>query len=572
MHTLHTLTHPLPTPEEMRLWDAEAVVYGLPELLLMENAARAALAVLQNAYGALQGKVVLLFMGNGNNGGDAACLARHLQDMRALPLIIHTKAIKSYRGVTGQHLRIARRCGVPCVLLPQISEENYEFLDTQIQKILPQAWRTPDILVDGLLGTGFSGSVRAPFVSLIRIINTLASKTFILALDVPSGCNAVTGKASPIAVRADVTVCFAAAKPGLVLPTAKAWIGKLFIRHIGIPHEIQEHIPASFRMLAGQELHRLFPPPPQESHKNTWGHVLVIGGSAGITGAAHLTAKAALRAGAGLVTVAAPSMLCREIKGNMPDIMTLALGKDDNDTWPTKVAEYLQEKIVACSAIALGPGMGTHKNVPKFLEALLRLSARPRAVIDADALNVLAQHPELLSLLRNDDILTPHPGEAARLLNISSAKVQNDRVFALQKLTSLTPNSTPCWILKGAATLLAQGKSSIFILPYDISALAIAGSGDILTGCTAALGAYIQSSTANGKGNRKDNCTDTLSIAALAMLIHAKAGHMAAQTYPMRGHTASDLVELLPLALAHISASPSSSPLPEVYYADHYPY
>lgn len=240
---------PLPSPAEMSGWDRAAIDLGLPELLLMENASREALHVLSAETGHMPGKRVLLFMGGGNNGGDAACLARHLQDGGAEVLVLHTRPLGAYRGVTGQHVRLARRCGVafaPAAGWP----EKYRNTPWDVYADASVCERGgPDIVVDGILGTGFSGSLRPLELGLVARINALAQRAFIFSLDIPSGLSGLTGRPCPVAVRAHATVTFEAAKPGLVLPEAAPYTGRLHIRPIGIPAMVRREHPASYQMI-----------------------------------------------------------------------------------------------------------------------------------------------------------------------------------------------------------------------------------------------------------------------------------------------------------------------------------
>ncbi len=554
----------LPTPEEMRRWDASAIDCGVLEFTLMENAARMALSVLQERYASLCNVPVLLFMGNGNNGGDAACLARLLRDVGALPCVMHTKSLSEYRGTTGQHVRLARRVGVSCVRVPKGVGRLRHLLDSVRESKWQGAW--PRIVVDGLLGTGFVGSLRQSHEEIIHFINDCSHASFIFSLDIPSGCDALTGEACPISVRAHATVCFAAAKPGLVMPSARQWTGELHVRPIGIPRAVHESIKSSYYALTSDtelrhtpclpRLATLMPQGKPQSHKNMWGHVLVLGGSYGLTGAAHLSALAAVRTGAGLVTVAAPEAWCAEIKAGKADIMTLPL---EGDLWPPNLSQGLPDKLLerihACHAIALGPGLGTSEDACAFVRAVLAIPKRPPAVIDADALNILAQERDLLLLVRPDDILTPHPLEAARLLSItdkalSSHTIQANREDALHALM----DKAPCvWLLKGAGALLghnhAHGSSSVGILPHDIPALAVAGSGDVLTGCIAALMARLSQAQYDAFHKQK-----SLRAAALGLIVHARAGIYTQQDFPARGNGASDILQRIPRALHHIEA------------------
>ena len=297
-------------------WDRAAIDLGLPELLLMENASREALHVLSAETGQMSGKRVLLFMGGGNNGGDAACLARHLHDGGAEVLVLHTRPLGAYRGVTGQHVRLARRCGVafaPAAGWP----EKYRNTPWDVYADASVCERGgPDIVVDGILGTGFSGSLRPLELGLVARINALAQRAFIFSLDIPSGLSGLTGRPCPVAVRAHATVTFEAAKPGLVLPEAAPYTGRLHIRPIGIPAVVRREHPASYQMIT-KAIAGAFPEAAPGWHKGTAGAILIVGGSEGLTGAPHLAARAALRAGGGLISVAAPHGLCRDIKADL---------------------------------------------------------------------------------------------------------------------------------------------------------------------------------------------------------------------------------------------------------------
>ncbi len=548
MSQLIAHTRPLPTAEEMRTWDAACIAkeFGIPEFTLMENAARAALDVLLCNYKkSIRGAYVLLFMGSGNNGGDAACLARHLLDVGALPLVLHTKNIRAYTGTTSKHAKLAKTCGVPFVPVPKSSAPLNHKHWQQCLKNIYAPWQHPHIIIDGLLGTGFSGTLKPSMQHILQGIEDFflqGHSPYVLALDVPSGLDSQSGTPAPIALKAHATACFAAAKPGLILPKARPYTGKIHVCNIGIPKKIQELLPPSFRELSGETLAQILPHPPKDSHKGTWGHVLVLGGSLGLTGAAHLTAFAALRSGAGLVTVASPRALCSEIKQGLADIMTLPLKGDNTEehTWPSNLPKNLEKKLETVNALAIGPGMGTATDsTVSFLKKLLSHEKRPRAIFDADALNIMAKHKELLGFLRAGDVASPHPKEAARLLGCSTEEVQKDRPKALRALIELCP-APVVWILKGAGSRMASKESPIYILPYDIHTLAVGGSGDVLTGCIAALLARNQAA---------NNALCSLLATALGILAHATAGQLLLKKFPCGGCMAQDLAQTLPLAL-----------------------
>lgn len=525
---------PLPLPAEMRRWDAASVALGLPEVMLMENAARAALAVLREHIPDLAGRKVWLFMGGGNNGGDAACLARHLLDAGARPLVWHAKPLKSYAGASARHIRMARATGVPFAFLRRPDQ--------------PEWSAAPEILVDGLLGTGFSGELRPDPAELVARLNALDPPRFVLALDIPSGLDGVTGRPCPIAVRAAATVSFAAAKPGLILPWARAWTGTLHVRAIGIPAVVRKTNPCGAYLLDGRSLAAL-PSPTAESYKNSFGHALVLGGAPGLGGAAHLASRAALRAGAGLVTAAAPAASVSEIKNGWPEIMTLALGEPGHCRWPSEIPETLGNLLERCGALIVGPGMGRGKDAAAFLAALLALANRPAAVFDADALILLARQPALLRKIGERDILTPHPGEAAALLQCATPAVQADRPAAL---AALCRGCLGAVVLKGAGTLVGQGQGPLLASPYDVPQLAVGGSGDVLAGC---LGGLLAAHQAGWR--------TSLPLAGMGVAMHALAGRACARLYPARGNTAGEVADALPGVRARIArATPAQEILP----------
>ena len=518
----------------------------------MENAARAALDVLRVYRPELTGLRIWLLMGSGNNGGDAACLARHLLDAGAEPLVLHTRPLSACKGACGRHVRIARAAGVT------------------FERCRPAFFRgtsLPHIIIDGLLGTGFSGTLRPDALELVRTVNALPNQPFVLALDIPSGLDGRTGLAMPEAIRASATVSFAAAKPGLVLPHARPWTGALHVRAIGIPLAVQRTAPCSFYALDGRSLSPLAQILP-DGFKNSYGHVLIIGGAPGLGGAAHLAARAALRAGAGLITATAPDAGIADIKNGWPEIMTLPLGELQRE-WPVALPEELIELVTRCAALVVGPGMGRGNDAADFIDALLRLSHRPPTVFDADALVLLAGRPDLLERIGEHDVLTPHPGEAAALLGCTAAEIQADRQGSLARLCDMCRGVV---VLKGAASLVGQAQAPTLLCPYDVPQLAVGGSGDVLAGCTGGLLARmlpamrIQDKTVVPHATIKQH-SNTAKIleaeilqpahmlAGQAVALHALAGKSLAEQWPLRGNTPSAVADALPHALSAYAGS-----------------
>lgn len=513
----------LPASDEMRQWDQNAIKFGLPELMLMENAGQALYSFIQAKFAPLEGKKFLLFMGGGNNGGDAACLGRHLLDAGGQATVLFTKSPENLPDAAACHFQLARADGVDLAKFSYNgggASELFQLCEKHLHGL-------PDLIVDGLLGTGFQGNLKKSMEQLIEGINAFASAFHlpVLAIDTPSGLNCDTGQPQPVAIRAKWTASLAAIKKGQLLPQARQWTGEVIRREIGMPRNMEK--PASMRLLDGRlMLEKL--PFPAAGFKNSYGHVLVIGGSPGLSGAPHLAAMASLRSGTGLASVCAPYGLCAEIKAGVPEIMLSPVGGPEATDWPNEPDCALAEKIRKIHALVIGPGMGRSKNAAAFLEALLAMP-RPSAVIDADAIRLLASNKRLLQFLRKDDIITPHPGEAGALLNLAGTQIQEDREGSLKRLCELAPAT---FILKGAGVLAAQAGHVTLLAPYDLPQMSIAGSGDVLSGCLGALLAMPQG-------------METLEIAARGVMRHLIAGMICAEKFPQRGCLASDLANML---------------------------
>ncbi|WP_462325945.1 NAD(P)H-hydrate epimerase, partial [Desulfoplanes sp.] len=363
---------PLPTPEEMAHWDHVCMEkYGPSGAILMENASREAYHVLTRQFGTLEGRSAVVFAGSGNNGGDAFALARQLWNHDVKVMILHTKDREKYSGDSAYHMDLALRLDIPCLYLP---DYHLDFL----KKI--------DIVIDGLLGTGFHGPLRENYQRWIKAINKLGKNSFVLSLDIPSGINGTSGMPSPLAVRANATVTFEAAKLGLFLPPSRDYIGELAVKKIGVPKIIKHQSPATHAALT-QKIIRHLPLPRPTMHKGEAGHVLILGGSAPYTGAPLLSAVGAMRSGAGLVTIGSPKDLVHEIKNGWPDIMSLPLG--DNDSWDGSCAKDLADHLSRFHAVVLGPGLGRTPGALEFLATYLQ-APHPKTLFDADALFFLA--------------------------------------------------------------------------------------------------------------------------------------------------------------------------------------
>lgn len=500
---------PLPTPAEMAVWDRETITsIGIPGITLMESASREAVNVLLDEYGTVESAVVYCFAGSGNNGGDAFAMARQLADLGAEVTVFHTKPKKHYRGETRTNLQWAQKLGLKLVHLARVDTASL---------------LQPDVIVDGLLGTGFEGELRPDALSLIRTINRLGERAFVLSVDIPSGLNGLTGHPQPEAVWADATASFQAAKLGLVMPNAEEYTGILHVCPIGIPALIQSSYPARHHLITG-EIMGTVPAPSPDMHKGKAGHVLVIGGSEGLTGAPHLAAMGALRSGAGLVTVACPNGLADSVKSGSPDIMILPLGTGTQ--WTPNMASTVLDELNRFDAVVIGPGLGRTKDTSAYLHSLIKGCTIP-LVLDADALFALARSPEIMNQLPEQTILTPHPGEMARLMGCDTVSVQADRTGTASDFCA---KHDVTLVLKGAATIVADNDMSC-ICPFIEPNLAVGGSGDVLSGVIASL-------VARGLSPMHSAC--------LGVYWHGLAGNALNENFPMRGNLASEIAEMLP--------------------------
>lgn len=501
---------PLPTPAEMALWDRETIdSIGIPGVTLMESASREAVTVLIEEFGPIEGQEIFCFAGSGNNGGDAFAMARHLVDLGADVTVFHTRPKKKYRGETRTNLLWAQKLDIPLIHLAGVDLAT-----------LPQ----PDIIIDGLLGTGFDGELREDYKELVKTINRLGERAFIQSIDIPSGLNGLTGHPQPEAVMADATATFQAPKLGLVMPEAQQYTGMLHVCPIGIPLKVQDENRVKHHLITGDIMESI-PTPTPSMHKGNGGHVLIVGGSEGLTGAPHLAAMGALRSGAGLVTVACPGGLADSVKAGSPDIMTLPL--ESGTEWSPSMMEILLPHLERFDAVVVGPGMGRGSNTPVFVLSIVAEQSIPM-VLDADALYGLARFPKVVNELKEHAVLTPHPGEMARLLDTDNASVQNDRLGAVDQFTARSEGTL---VLKGAGTLVAN-RTMTCLSPFSEPNLAVGGSGDVLSGVIGSLLARE---------------LPPMGAACLGVFWHGMAGRALKEEFPRRGNLASEIAEMLPV-------------------------
>jgi hydroxyethylthiazole kinase-like uncharacterized protein yjeF len=462
----------LVTAREMQEMDRQTIeTFGIPGRVLMENAGQGAARILLERFSGLPGKRVGVVAGRGNNGGDGFVIARYLFQKGINVTVFLLSTRDSVKGDAAANLELLAPLSVPVVEIPDQGAFS-------TQKTL---LRHQDIWVDAILGTGLKSEVKGYFREVIAFINQSNKPVF--AVDIPSGLNSDTGHACGACVRAHVTATFAFAKTGHFLFPGAQLTGDLEIVDIGIPSHIAENVGPMQYCLTPGLIRDAFPPRPPDAHKGNTGHLLVVAGSTGKTGAAALTAMSALRAGAGLVTLGVPVSLNPVLETRVVEAMTYPLPETDGGMLDETSFDIIMELLSDKKGLALGPGIGVSDRTRTLVQRIVREVKTPM-VIDADGLNCISGQTQILKNRTGPVILTPHPGEMARLTGKTSRAVQNDRINCAREFAG---EFNVHLVLKGARTVIAHPDGSVFINPTGNSGMASGGMGDVLTGVIAGL-------------------------------------------------------------------------------------
>ena len=512
--------------EQMRSVDARTIrELGIPSLLLMESAGREVAESLIDDFPNAVDRALIL-CGKGNNGGDGLVAARHLVRRGGAVEVLVFGAADQLSDDATVNLRAARASGVP--IQHVLDEETW----LKIRGRLDRA----SVVLDALLGTGIRGGARGLLEQVIQDLN--ASPTPVAAVDLPSGVDADSPQVAGMAVLAARTYALCRPKPAHVLGAASRHTGDLRILPIGIPPEaIAQEQPDMF-WLEETQLAHLVPPRVADSHKGTFGHLLAVAGSRDKSGAAVLLARGALRTGVGLMTVATSRSAQPLVAAQQAELMSTPLDETARGAIDAHALQTLHPLLERCDALAIGPGLGTEAETVTLVRQLLERADRP-AVIDADALNALAQSSSLESLSGAGfpRVLTPHPGEAARLLASSSREVQEDRLAAAQ---TLARRSGAVVVLKGDRSVVADPDGRVAIGSSGNPGMASGGSGDVLTGIIGAL-------LARGLGGWNAACLGTY--------VHGDSGDRAAESRGEEGMIAADIIEELPGSMDAIASA-----------------
>ncbi len=462
----------LVTANEMQAMDRQTIEdFGIPGMVLMENAGRGATRFLLEQFPDIETDKVGVIAGRGNNGGDGFVMARYLKQKGIQVQVYLLAETDRVQGDALANLRLLKLLGVAVVEIPD--EASFAKFKSEMQEV--------DLWIDAILGTGLKSDVKGYFRTIIEFINSLNKPVF--AVDLPSGLNSDTGQLCGACIRAAATTTFAYAKTGHVVYPGADYTGNLKIVDIGIPPHIAAAVGPGHFLITARLIRTYLSPRAAQAHKGSTGHLLVVAGSTGKTGAAAMTSMAALRIGAGLVTLGVAESLNPALEGRMLEVMTAPLPESGSGVLGESALSAIQKALPGKRCLALGPGLGQAAETKKLIRKIIRQSEIP-LVVDADGLNNLAGEVQGFAEAKAPIILTPHPGEMARLLDTTVGNVQQNRIQCAREF-SIRYNVHV--VLKGAATIIAHPDGRVYINATGNPGMASGGMGDVLTGVIAGL-------------------------------------------------------------------------------------
>lgn len=490
---------------------------GIPGPVLMENAGRGCVNVLEQ-YFDLENLKVLIICGKGNNGGDGFVIARHLQNRGAIVKIILPGKGKELKGDALINYRLVKKSKI----------DIYETVTINTIKKIFSTF-DPVVLVDALFGTGFKGAPKSIYYKLIEMMNN--SDTFIFSVDIPSGINGDNGQFEKTCIIADATATMCLPKRGNYLYPGRAFCGDIFTVDTGVPYNlIDEGYP---RVIDFEDLYRLMPFRPPDGNKGTFGQILIIAGARGFSGAAAMAATSALKVGAGLVRLAAPEGIIDALESKLLEVVKVPLPQTAAETISTEALNILVPLLEKTDVVVIGPGITTHPDTARFLFKFIPWVRVP-LIIDADALNIIAQNIKFFKKIRAPFVLTPHPGELSKLTKFTPQKINEERIDLASKLSK---DFKGVLVLKGAPTVIASPQGEIYINPTGNSGLASAGSGDVLVGMISGLCAQQLS---------------PLDASVAGVFLHGLCAELAMDETNEYSLVAGDLIDYIPRAINYI--------------------
>ena len=506
------------TAEQMRHIDQTAAGIGLTTEILMENAGRAIAEETKKLLNGVIGKHILVLTGPGNNGGDGLVAARYLEDWGAEVSLY----LCSQRSSDDKNFKLVQERKIDIIS----AEQDKTFTS------LEQRLSVSEVVIDAIFGTGRSRTIEGIFKEVMaRVIAAKKNRPelFIIAVDMPSGLDANTGAVDPGCLYANATITLGYPKPGLYNFPGAERAGKVIIADIGIPPALAQDV--TTELITEDWARSVLPKRPASANKGTFGKVMVVAGSINYIGAAYLACMGAARVGAGLVTLGTAQSLLPILAAKLTEVTYIPLPEAGTGIISSKASSVLQQQLEDYNVLLMGCGLGQNAEVIKFIRSTLFDLPQLRSmslVLDADALNTLAQIPQWWQKLGQDVILTPHPGEMARLTGVSLDKIQQERLEIAQKAAREWQKVV---VLKGAYTIVAAPDGQTKISQEANPGLASAGTGDVLTGVIAGLRAQGLS---------------PFDAAACGVYLHAQAGERVRQEMGNAGMLASDLLPILP--------------------------
>ena len=507
------------TVDQMVEIERRAAAVGLPSHVLMENAGLAVAKCVKDLLDFVEDAKILILVGPGNNGGDGLVAARHLCDWGAdvylyLPRA-RTETDLNYRLVQEKYARI--------IVGGRVRDK------AMLSRVLPSA----DVVIDALFGTGKARPMTGLFQEVLQKVadaKKANSQLKIVAVDLPSGLNADSGAVDNACLSADVTITLACPKQGFFAFPGATKAGRIVVADIGIPSTLTEEV--STEVVAGQDVREMLPERPPDANKGTFGRCMVAAGSINYIGAAYLACSAAARVGAGLVTLATARSLQPLLASRLAEVTYVPLPESEAGVVAASASETLMAELANYDVLLLGCGMGQSRPAAEFVRSLLFPQANlPGLVLDADALNILSQVPRWWEKLTMDAVLTPHPGEMARLTGLSVSELQSRRVETARQAAVAWHKTI---VLKGAYTVVAAPDGRVGINPAANPGLASAGTGDVLAGAIAGLRAQGLS---------------PFDASVAGVFLHSLAGEMVRRQLGDAGMMASDLLPALPAAI-----------------------
>jgi len=507
---------------EMRKIDRIAIKeLGIPGVVLMENAGQSVVSAMEDYFEMDTVTELTVVCGKGNNGGDGFVVSRYLLNQGKYVDIFIIGDEKDIKGDAKKNLDILKGIGVK----PKTIRSAKDLKELSLSLL------HSEIVVDAIFGTGFKGEIAGISSKIVVDINE--SGLPIVSVDTPSGIDSNTGQVSGVAVKADMTVTMGLPKMGQFLYPAKNYVGELYVADIGFPEQVIDKVSPMGTLVDKDVIKRFIPWRASNSHKGAFGRILIIAGSTGMTGAAAMTANSALRAGAGLVYLAIPEHLNPILEEKCTETITIPVSETAKGSIGLEAYKQIMEQVSNVDVLAIGPGMSRNAETQKLIRKVVKDAAIP-LLVDADGINAFEGYTDILKKRKKPTILTPHPGEMARLIESSARKVDSNRLEIAQRYASK-------WgiilVLKGVPTIISKYDGAYWLNNYANSGLATGGSGDVLSGLI--IGFLAQK-------------TSPLAAAVSGVYIHASAGEILKEKMGEHSIIASDLLDAIPAAIMKV--------------------